>query len=281
MSATGRQRVFISGCSTGIGRALAMEFATRGHDVIATARKVETLSDLAGKGMLTLPLDVTSTESIDAAIDSSVKSKGGIDILVNNAGFGLMGPIAEISLNDLRRQYETNIIGPVALAQAVFPLMCKQQRGCIVNVSSVSGVLTSPFSGAYCSSKSAFNSISDAMRMEMAPFGVSVVTVQPGAIRSKFGDTAASSLAGIFRDDSPYKPLIGYMEKRAQSGQMGAMEAEEFAKIVVSGCTSQNPPIFIRAGKNSSLMPFMRRFVPQSVIDNMMVKRFGLDTINK
>jgi len=225
LAANGKHRVLISGCSTGIGRSLALAFAKRGHKVIATARKVETLEDLARQGMITLPLDVTRTESISIAVQEACRQAGVIDILVNNAGFGLMGPVAELRLDDVRRQYETNVVGQIAMAQAVFPVMVKG-GGRIVNISSVSGVLASPFSGAYCSSKAAFNLLTDAMRLEMAPFGVKVILVQPGAIESKFGDTAASSLGGVIGKDSPFAPLIPFMEKRASESQQGAMPSD-------------------------------------------------------
>jgi len=152
--------VLITGCSSGIGRALAVEFAAQGHQVFATARKIETIRDLEGPRTAVLTLDVTDAASIAEAVKAVADRAGRIDVLVNNAGFGLMGPMAEISLDDFRRQLETNVVGPLAMVQAVAPWMVKQRSGRIINVGSVSGVFTTPFSGAYCASKAALHAMS-------------------------------------------------------------------------------------------------------------------------
>jgi short-subunit dehydrogenase len=268
--------VLITGCSSGLGRALALEFAKRGHSVFATARRVEDIAYLADQGITVLQLDVTNASSISATVQKIWESAGKIDLLINNAGFGLMGPLAEIPLGEVRRQFETNVMAPLALVQAVIPYMVKQGGGRIVNVGSASGVLTTPFSGAYSASKAALHSLSDAMRMEMAPFGIEVITLQPGKIASKFGDTAARILRELVPPNSLYSPIIRFMEKRALASQSGATEATEIARQVVCAVTKKKPPRLLRLGKYSWIMPFSKWALPLVLIDRALSKAFGL-----
>ena len=183
--------VLISGCSSGIGLALAREFASRGCRVFATARKPQMIEQLKKEKMEIAALDVTHQQSIDACVAEVVAKTGKIDVLVNNAGYALIGPMIDLSIDDLRHQLETNVVGLVALTKAVAPHMIKQRSGLIVNMASVSGICATPFAGAYCASKAAVNLLSVALRIELAPFGIDVVTVQPGAIKSGFGKAAA------------------------------------------------------------------------------------------
>jgi NADP-dependent 3-hydroxy acid dehydrogenase YdfG len=268
--------VLLSGCSSGIGKALAVEFASRNCNVIATARKPETFSELQHPNIKFLQLDVTDTASIQRCINDALALNGRIDILVNNAGFGLMGPLAEVGIGDLRSQFETNVIGLVALTQAALPAMMAQKRGLIVNIGSISGVFTTPFAGAYCSSKAAVHSISDAMRIELAPFGIRVVTIQPGAIQSHFGQTAARSIDKFRSDSSQYNKYAAFIEQRAFASQQGATSAEALAVKVVDTLLSPNPPSLIRIGKKSILLPLLQRILPQSLQDAILARQFGL-----
>ncbi len=270
------QVVLITGCSTGIGRALAAAFASAGHRVIATARRPETLADLDPPPFAALPLDVGDAASIAAAVAAARDRAGRIDVLVNNAGFGLMGPAIELPLAELRRQFETNVVGPLAMTQAVAPGMIAQGGGVIVNVGSVSGVLTTPFAGAYCASKAAIHSLSDALRMELAPFGIAVMCVQPGGVISQFGETATRAVERALPDDSRYRPIVKYIEGRAREGQKGAMPAAEFARRVVEAAMRPQPPAIFRAAANSIKLPLYRWLFPVSLIDGMMKRRFGL-----
>jgi len=273
--------VFITGCSSGIGRALAEEFARQGHQVIATARRVETLASLQAQGMHVLPLDVTDDASIAAAVTQALEEAGRIDMLINNAGFGLMGPVVELASDDLRRQLNTNVVGPVAMARALVPGMVAQGGGVIVNVGSVSGILSTPFAGAYCASKAALHALSDAMRVELAPLNVKVITLQPGGIVSRFGDNAAQALEDSLKPDSLFTDLVPFMRQRAQAGQEGAMSADEFARKVVAELTSDNPPIQLRIGTQSVRLPLTKWLLPQAMIDRVVSKKFGLDRWRK
>jgi NAD(P)-dependent dehydrogenase (short-subunit alcohol dehydrogenase family) len=268
--------VLITGCSSGLGRALAEEFFRQGHTVFATARCVEDIQDLATLGVITLSLDVTNSSSISAAIHTIVNHTGRIDLLINNAGYGLMGPVVEIPLPEVRLQFETNVIGPLALVQAVFPYMLKQGEGRIVNVGSVSGILTTPFAGLYCASKAALHSLSEALRLEMAPFGIKVITLQPAKIASKFGDSAANILRKLFPQDSVYSPIFQFIEMRARASQSDATSAAKFARSIVRAVTRKKPPHLLRLGRESLKMPIYKWAVPRKLMDGILCKMFGL-----
>jgi len=268
--------VLITGCSSGLGRALAIEFAKQVHIVFATARRVEDIQDLASAVLIPLQLDVTNAVSIATALERIKEEAGGVDLLVNNAGFGLMGPILELPLKEVRLQFETNVFGPLTLVQAVTPYMVKKGGGRIVNVGSVSGVLTSPFAGPYCASKAALHSLSDAMRLEMASFGIEVITLQPGKISSNFGETAARILKELIPKNSLYAPIFQYIEMRARASQLDAEESTKFARKVVAVVTRQKPPSLLRFGKNSLAMPFYKWAFPTPLLDSVLRRLFGL-----
>ena len=269
--------VLITGCSSGIGRALAEEFVRTGHRVVATARNVETVASLQGPCVLTSRLDVTQAEDIERVMAEVLAWAGRIDVLINNAGSGLIGPTAELDLVDLRRQFETNVVGPVALIQAVVPQFVAQGSGRIVNIGSVSGVTATPFAGAYCGSKAALHLLSDALRMELAPFGIQVITVQPGAIASDFGAHAADGLER-YQADSLYSGIAEFIEARARLSQSDVTPAADFAREVVDAVTRPRPPAVLRFGKGSWRLPAIGR-LPAGIRDRLLGNRFGLDRL--
>jgi NAD(P)-dependent dehydrogenase (short-subunit alcohol dehydrogenase family) len=270
--------VLISGCSSGIGLALAREFASRGCRVFATARKLSVIENLKKEGMDIAALDVTDQKSIDACVVEVMAKAGKIDVLVNNAGYALMGPVIDLSMDDLRLQFETNVIGLIALTKACAPHMIKQRSGVIVNIASVSGVCATPFAGAYCGTKAAVNLLSDSLRMELAPFGISVITVQPGAIKSSFGDAAAQKIGQY--DKSVYAPIAGYIKARAAASQKNPTPAEEFSKMLVDKLSRPKIPKLIRIGNESVRLPLLTK-LPVDMLDNMMSKVFGLNILKK
>ena len=271
------QVVLITGCSSGIGRALAREFAASGHRVVATARRLESIEDLGDDSIQILQLDVTDEHSVENAVKNAYALNGRIDIVVNNAGYALIGPVAEIELEDLRTQLETNVVGVVAMIRAVVPHMVERSGGRIVNIGSVSGVTATPFGGAYCGSKAAIHLISDALRMEMAPFGIQVIEVQPGAIESSFGERASKAI-DRYRKGSLYSQIYDAIEARAGASQEGSMPAEKFARRVVEAVTASSPPAIFRAGKHSVRLPLMGR-LPTPLRDRIFSRRFGLERL--
>jgi NAD(P)-dependent dehydrogenase (short-subunit alcohol dehydrogenase family) len=268
----------ITGCSSGIGRSLALELHNRGLKVYATARRPETLDDLEQRGLKILGLDVNDDASIAAAMTQVESDVGQLDMLVNNAGFSQVGAIVDLQREDLRQQYETNVIAPVAVTRAALPLMRKavaaNGAADLVNVGSIVGLLTTPFAGAYCSSKACVHSITDALRMELAPFGIRTITIQPGGVRSSFGDHAEEGMR--LPEGSVYEPMQARIQARAQAGQQGATPTDEFIKPVVDKLLKAKPPMVIRGGKGSFLLVTLKRLLPARAFDQLMAKRFGL-----
>jgi len=271
--------ILITGCSSGIGAALATELHKRGNRVYASARRPETLAPLAALGLDTLTLDVNDDASIAAAIARIESEVGHLDMLINNAGFSQVGAVVDLTREDLRSQYETNVISPVAMTRAALPLLREavtgQGKAIVVNVGSIVGLFTTPFSGAYSSSKAAVHSLSDGLRMELAPFGIRVVIIQPGGVRSAFGNHAEEAIR--LPEDSVYQPVEAGIRARAQAGQQGATPVQEFVEPVVNALLRPSPPAVIRGGKNSIRLPLLKKLLPLQTFDRMVSKVFGLD----
>ncbi len=195
----------ITGCSSGIGRATALRLVKAGYTVYATARRVESIRDLAEAGCRTLALDVTDDDSMQRAVRTIEAEHGAVDVLVNNAGYSESGPIEEVSGERLRRQFETNVFGVHRLIQLVLPAMRAQGWGKIVNLSSMGGRLTFPGGGAYHASKYAIEALSDALRFEVKGFGVDVVLIEPGLIRTGFGEAAVGGMTDALAKPGPYE----------------------------------------------------------------------------
>jgi NAD(P)-dependent dehydrogenase (short-subunit alcohol dehydrogenase family) len=195
--------VLITGCSSGIGRAAALHLAGRGHTVVATARRLADVADLAAAGCRTLPLDVTDERSMQAAVASVEASLGRIDVLINNAGYSQSGAVESVPLSRTRAQFETNVFGPLRLTQLVLPGMRQRGGGRIVNVSSMGGRLVFPGGGVYHASKYAVEALSDALRFELRPFGIVVVLIEPGLIRTRFAATVGTQLAALGAEAAP------------------------------------------------------------------------------
>jgi len=179
----------ITGCSSGIGRALADGFKAAGYQVWASARKDGDVAQLRAAGFTAVQLDVNDAQALEQLGERINQEHGGLDVLVNNAGYGAMGPLLDGGVAAMQRQFETNVFAIVGVTRALFPVL-RRAKGLVVNIGSVSGVLVTPFAGAYCASKAAVHALSDALRMELAPFGIRVMEVQPGAIASSFAKNA-------------------------------------------------------------------------------------------
>lgn len=271
--------ILVTGCSTGIGQALARELHGRGRAVLATARRLDSLAPLAAEGLLTAALDVDSPESI-AALMARLEADGlRVAMLVNNAGYGAMGPLAELAADELERQFRTNVFSLMALTRAVIPGMVARRGGRIINVGSVSGVLVTPFSGAYCATKAAVHALSDALRMELAPFGIDVIIVQPGAIRSQFGATASQGVAARSAEISLYAPVADAIAARANASQQHATSAEDFARALADAMLAPAAQAVVRIGKGSTLLPALRRWLPSGVLDRVLSRRFALNRL--
>jgi NAD(P)-dependent dehydrogenase (short-subunit alcohol dehydrogenase family) len=269
--------VLITGCSTGIGRACAERLVRSGHTVYATARRLESIEDLAAAGCRTLALDVTDEGSMKAAVERVEAEQGAVGALVNNAGYSQSGAIETLSIEDLRRQFETNVFGLVRMAQLVLPGMRRAGWGRIVNMSSMGGNFTFPGGGAYHASKYAVEAISDALRFEVKGFGVGVTVIQPGAIRTEFASTVTERLP---EGEGPYAAFnadVGRATHDAyEKGPLARLggEPDAVAKAVEKAIDARRAPIRMRVTPSARLLITQRRLMPDRVWDGFLSTQF-------
>lgn len=276
--------VLITGCSSGIGQAAALALHEAGRTVVATARNPDTLSGLAGRGLRTLALDVTDESSMRAAVDAA----GPIDVLVNNAGYGLYGTVEQLPMAEIRRQFETNFFGLVRLTQLVLPGMRAAGGGRILNVSSMGGRATLPGGAFYHASKYAVEALSDALRMEVAQFGIDVVLIEPGPVRTPWNDVAAGSVAasaagsnGNGNDADPYagfKDAVTAAFSTATDGPLArfSSSADDIAKVITRAVTARRPRTRYLINPVAKSLVAMNRVLPARAYDSMLRRQYGL-----
>lgn len=277
----GGKTVLITGATTGIGKHAALYLAERGFHVIASGRKADLLAGLAldaaarGWKIDTLRLDVTDAASIAEATRKALELTGGrgIDALVNNAGYGQPGPLEEVSDADLRRQFETNVFGLMAMTRAFLPQL-KANRGRLVNVSSVGGRVTFPMFGAYHASKYAVEALSDALRNELAPFGVGVAIVEPGPIKTEFGDRAVASVRTLADAASPYAPIYARVDEIKAFTDKQEASPVVVSRAIEKAITSRRPRPRYVVPFTSQLMVLFARILPASWLD-LLVRQIG------
>jgi NAD(P)-dependent dehydrogenase (short-subunit alcohol dehydrogenase family) len=256
--------VLITGCSSGIGRATASRLARRPDLVVyATARQPANIADLERAGCRTLALDVTDEASIVSAVDTIEMAHGAVDVLVNNAGYGQFGAVEAVPLDRVRAQFDTNVFGLLRLTQRVLPAMRRRQRGTIVNLSSMGGKLVFPGGGIYHATKYAIEAISDALRFEVAGFGIRVVLVEPGLIRTEFSHAATGAMRGA--DDTVYGDFHAAVSRttadaytRGLSAKL-AGTAEDVANVIERAITASRPKTRYRVSPSATLFLGLRR----------------------
>ncbi|KAJ7596326.1 NAD-P-binding protein [Mycena floridula] len=269
-----RSHVLITGCSAGgIGHALAIEFHAKGFHVFATARRLDSMQELAALGVETLKLDVTDAEAIRHIRDEiATKTGGTLDILVNNAGQAHPVAITDLEMDRVREIFEVNLFGPMTMVKEFSSLLIAAGDARVVHIGSISGIIPIPFSAAYNTSKPALHSFSNAARVELAPFNVKVINIVSGAVQSNI------SRREILPENSLFKGMEDlYLEKRINVSQKGAMPAADYAKIVVTESMKPKPRAWVWAGHNSFLVWFIDTFFPRTAFDYLMNKLFGMN----
>lgn len=267
--------ILITGCSSGIGKALAIEAKQQGYRVFATARKEADLVALRQLEVEAIRLEMTDPDSVRQAVLQLQQQADQLDILVNNAGFGAMGPVLDAGAEGLRQQFEVNVFAVMDLTQACLPLLLAS-KGLIVNIGSVSGVLTTPFAGVYCASKAALHSLSDALRMELAPLGVRVLTVQPGAIDTGFASRAKQEAEQLLKPDSLWWPMREGVMLRANASQNQPTSAEDFAQSLMQQLNKPQCSGVVGIGHGSFALPLLARILPQKWLDKVLIRKFKL-----
>jgi NAD(P)-dependent dehydrogenase (short-subunit alcohol dehydrogenase family) len=264
--------VIISGCSSGIGAAAARAFRGAGWTTVATARRLETLDDLRERGCEVATLDVTDAASREAVAADVLARHGRIDALVNNAGYAEYGALEEVPLDRWRAEFETNVFGLVALTQLVLPTMRAAARGRIINVSSMGGIITLPLGAAYHSSKFAVEALSDVARLELAPFGIRVVVIEPGVVLTNFGAPAQSGLN--LDDASPYASISQSFSRLLAGTYSGpsrtSVSADRVASTIVRAASSSRPRARYRVGAQATALVIAKRALPARVYDALV-----------
>lgn len=272
--------IFITGATKGIGRETVVHLIKAGHRVFGAGRDVNDLNQLSAEfnseSFFGVVMDVTKPDEIAAAVER-VSDQGGLDVLINNAGYSQLGPVSEVSPDDIRRQLETNVVGLVAVTQAFLPLLRTGEGGVIINVSSILGRFAMPFQGVYCASKHAVEALSDAMRMENAPWGIDVVVIEPGPIKTTFGASATKALQRDAKDDSPYRPIYERIPELASTMLKDAPGPEVVAKQIADVVHARKrKPRYVVPGSSKRRLGMMLR-LPTSMTDKIKSRMFGLE----
>lgn len=270
------QIILITGATSGIGRHAALSLAKRGHTVFATGRRQHALRSLAQEAgdlnLHTLQLDVTRPASIAdvaAAIDKQTNGHG-VDVLINNAGYGHMGPTEMVSDAHLRQQFDTNVFGLMSVTRTFLPAMRTRGKGRVINISSIGGRVTFPYMGVYNATKYAVESLSDALRVELARFGVQVVLVEPGPIRTGFSDTAFDSTFQYRSRSSPYADVMVRASEIKSGTDRLSGTPEDVSRAIIRGVESRKPRARYVAPFSAGVALAMMAWMPTSWSDQLM-----------
>lgn len=256
----------VTGASSGIGKVTALRLAAQGYHVFAAARHLEPIDDIRVSNLEPLHLDVTSEESIKEAVEKVLAHAERIDVLVNNAGYGAVGAIEEMSLEDAQKQFDVNVFGLIRLTKAVLPIMRRQRGGYIVNVSSVAGKLSTPMMGWYSASKHALEALSDSLRLEVKPFGIKVVLVEPGVIKTNFQETAEAQSQDVEQLDA-YKGLRAEFRAFSRESSENGAEPYAVASVIEKAVTSERPRNRYVAPFRANMVTLTKRFLGDWPID--------------
>jgi NAD(P)-dependent dehydrogenase (short-subunit alcohol dehydrogenase family) len=274
--------VLVTGCSSGIGEATARHLAGAGWTVYATARREETLAPLRAAGCRTLALDVTDEDSMRDAVAAVTEAEGAVGVLVNNAGYSQSGMIEEVPMDLVRRQFETNVFGLARMCQLVLGGMRAQRYGRIVNVSSIGGRLVFPGGGYYHATKHAVEAISDALRFEVGGFGVQVIVVEPGLIRTGFSDAAVGAMteSGAPTESGPYATLNRRVARATREAyEKGPVSwlgggPDTVARTIERAISAERPRSRYAVTASAHLMLGMRRVATDGLWDAFMRTQF-------
>jgi NAD(P)-dependent dehydrogenase (short-subunit alcohol dehydrogenase family) len=278
--------VLVTGCSSGIGRATAEHLAGLGHVVVATARRVADIADLETRGCRTLALDVTDEASSRAAVGATLAAHGRIDVLINNAGYSQSGAVESVPVERARAQFETNVFGLLQLTQLVLPGMRARRGGRIINVSSMGGRLVFPGGGVYHASKYAVEALSDALRYELRPFGVHVVLIEPGLIKTRFADTVGAHMGDDEADEASdlgraYGEFNAYVRRGTRTayerGPMARMAGapEDVARTIARAMTAARPRARYTVAVSATVFLTLRRWLGDAGWDWFLRSNFA------
>ncbi len=259
----------VTGASSGIGSATVRHLLQRGWRVVAAARRVEAMVPLADAGATLMPLDVADASSRNQLVEKVLREQGPLDALVNNAGYGHIGPMETVDLADARAMFEVNLFGLMGLTQLLLPSMREQRQGRIVNVSSMAGEVVTPGAGWYGASKFALEGLSDALRLELLQFGIQVVVVQPGLIRTAFTEITAPSMQRNLGSEV-YGPMMGRVASAWERVYSRASDPELVAHTIGRALTVNRPQARYACGHLAAVSLLAHRLLPAPIWDALL-----------
>jgi NAD(P)-dependent dehydrogenase (short-subunit alcohol dehydrogenase family) len=261
----------VTGASSGIGEATVMRLMQDGYTVYAAARRVDRMASLSMAGARVVALDLTDDASIVAVVEKIRGEAGRLDVLVNNSGYGSYGALEDVPIDEARRQFEVNLFGLARLSQLALPMMRAQKSGKIVNVSSIGGKGGEPFGSWYHATKYAVEGLSDCLRMELIPFGIDVVVIEPGAIRTEWGGIAHDSLLRMSGDTAygPYARRHAKMHERAATSRLPS-PPEVVARVIARSVAAKRPRTRYPAGGGAKAILLLLRLLSDRMQDRLM-----------
>lgn len=267
--------ILVTGASAGIGKATALQLINEGHIVYGAARRIEKMKELEENGGFAIKMDVLNNDEIVAGVDQIIDEQGKIDVLVNNAGYAVYGSVEDITIDEARRQFEVNIFGLARLTQLVLPHMRHQGNGTIINVSSVGGKIFTPLGAWYHATKHALEGWSDSLRMEVEAFGIDVVIIEPGAIKTEFVDVMNQPMLDRSAN-GPYENLAKSMAKAAEESysKKGRHSGPEvIANTISKAIKAKRPKTRYASGAMAGLVLFMRRWLSDRAFQKVMMSQ--------
>ena len=266
----------VTGASSGIGEATALRLADLGFTVYGAARRIERMTDLGAKGLRILKMDVTDDDSMQAGIKQIIDDTGRIDVLVNNAGYGSYGSVEDVPMSEAKYQFEVNVFGLARLTQLVLPHMREQGSGRIINVSSIGGKFYEPLGAWYHATKFAVEGLSDSLRVELAPYGIRVVIIEPGPIRTEWNAISRESLVEVSRGtayEHQAEKVRSRMEKADQP--MTSSGPEVVARKIVKAATTSHPKPRYPVGRGAGTIMGARRVLPDRAFDGIVKRLYS------
>jgi NAD(P)-dependent dehydrogenase (short-subunit alcohol dehydrogenase family) len=274
MSNTRKKTALVTGASSGMGKEIAKRLISDGFRVYVAARSIDKMLDLERLGARALQMDVSDDDEIKAAVGIILAESGGVDVLVNNAGFGLYGPVEDIAMDEARYQFEVNVFGPARLTQLLLPAMRQKGAETIVNITSMGGKIYTLLGAWYHATKHALEGWSDSLRLELAPFGIDVVVIEPGLIETGFGDVVADGL--VKRSGAgPYAKVSQAVAKttRATYGHGRGTDSKVIADVVSAAVHARRPRTRYVAGKYAKPMIAIRKWLGDRMFDRIIMSQ--------
>lgn len=270
MNNTEKRVVLITGASSGIGKFTAIQLAEEGYQVYAAARRLDKMTELKERGIIPIALDITNEESIQTVINEITQQQGRIDVLVNNAGYGSHGALEEISPEEARRQFDVNVFGLMRLTQLILPKMREEGSGKIINISSIAGQISTPMCGWYNASKHSLEALSDALRLEVKQFGIDVIVIEPGLIKTEFDDVVMQQIEKTAKTEI-YQDWRNTWIKIINQSYKNAVGPEAISEIISKAITAKKPKNRYVAPTEAKILLFLHWLLSDKAFDKVIL----------